>query len=551
MRRFDGFDRPAAAQRWVCGLRSALLLALLAGLLPGALTGCKPAAPGAAGASGAANPAMAGASGSAGPSGVSGVSGAPAPGAAASAPPVTVSLVRAALRDFTLTLDASGTVATLSSVDIKPQVSAQVQTVHVKEGQFVQRGQPLFTLDARIDAANLKKAEAQLLKDQATLADARRQLLRNQDLLAKNFISQGAVDTSLANVDAQAAVVAADRAAIDAVKAQLSFSTINAPGAGRVGAIAVFAGSSVSPTGAALLTITQIDPVAVVFSLPQRNLPDALAALASGNGRVTAVLPESLGAVAAGPARAANPAANTANTAAIPAPGSAGPAAMPGAAPGMAASAAMRGPAPGGPASADSLGAPGRPPGSQAAAGARQGKLIFVDSAVDAASGTIKVKAQFSNKDQALWPGAYVNVKMALQTLPEAIVIPQAAIVQGARGTVVFAAGPGNVAVVRPVKVLASAGTDAVVSGLRPGERVVLDGRQNVRPGVLLIERAGEGGRGASGPRGGGGGGGGAADPPASAPGGPGGQSGQPNAPVSDAPAANPAGPASHGGPAP
>ena len=535
MRRFDGFDRPAAAQRWVCGLQSALRLALLAGLLPGALTGCKPAPPGAAGASGAANPAMAGASGSAGPSGVSGVSGAPAPGAAASAPPVTVSLVRAALRDFTLTLDASGTVATLSSVDIKPQVSAQVQTVHVKEGQFVQRGQPLFTLDARIDAANLKKAEAQMLKDQATLADARRQLLRNQDLLAKNFISQGAVDTSLANVDAQAAVVAADRAAIDAVKAQLSFSTINAPGAGRVGAIAVFAGSSVSPTGAALLTITQIDPVAVVFSLPQRNLPDALAALASGNGRVTAVLPESLGAVAAGPARAANPAANTANTAAIPAPG-------------MAASAAMRGPAPGGPASADSLGAPGRPRGSQAAAGARQGKLIFVDSAVDAASGTIKVKAQFSNKDQALWPGAYVNVKMALQTLPEAIVIPQAAIVQGARGTVVFAAGPGNVAVVRPVKVLASAGTDAVVSGLRPGERVVLDGRQNVRPGVLLIERAGEGGRGASGPRGGGGGGGGAADPPASAPGGPG---GQPNAPVSDAPAANPAGPASHGGPAP
>ena len=499
LKRFDRLKRPVAAWGLRGGLRMGLLNGLWTGLLLGGLVGgltaCKPvgappaaatsADPGAASTPGNATApaglagtsagtsagASAGAAGGA-PAGASAAASASAPGAAASAPPVTVSLVRAALRDFTLTLDASGTVAALSSVDIKPQVSALVQTVHVKEGQFVQRGQPLFTLDARIETANLKKAEAQMLKDQATLADARRQLARSQDLLGKNFISQGAVDTSLANVEAQAAVVAADRAAIDAVKAQLSFSRINAPGPGRVGAIAVFAGSSVSPTGAAMLTITQIDPVAVVFSLPQRNLPDALAALASGNGRVSALLPESLGAAAAGPARAAS--------------GGAG-------------------------------GAAGGPTGGPA--GARQGKLIFVDSAVDAASGTIKVKAQFNNQDLALWPGAFVNVKMALTTLPEAIVIPQATIVQGARGTVVFAAGPGNLAVVRPVKVLASAGTDAVVSGLRPGERVVLDGRQNVRPGTLLIERAAEGGRGASGASGGG--------------------------------APNPARPASRGGPAP
>ncbi len=397
------------------------------------------------------------AAGAAGPSAASAAgAGASAPAAAASAPPVSVTLVRAAARNFTVALDASGTVTALSSVDVKPQVTAQVLAVHVKEGQYVQRGQPLFTLDARIDQANLKKAEAQLQKDEASLADAKRQLARSQDLLGQNFVSQGAVDTSLANVDGQQAVVAADRAAIDAVKAQLSYSRISAPGAGRVGPITVFVGSSVSPSGAAMLNITQIDPVAVAFNLPQRNLPDALKALTSGSGEVTALLPDS---PAAGPGGASPP-------------------------------------------------------------GLRKGKLSFVDSAVDATSGTVKVKAVFANKDQALWPGAYVNVKMALQSLPDAIVVPQAAIVQNARGTAVFVAGPGNLAAIRPVKILAAAGTDAVVSGLTAGERVVLDGRQNVRPGTPLIERSAEPGRsasGGSGPRGAAGAASGAAADPSGA----------------------------------
>jgi len=407
-----------------------LLLGALGGLL---LAGCgaRDAAPAAPEAAASAAPGASGASGA----GASAAAAAPA--SAASMPPVSVSLVRAQVRDFTIALEASGTVAALSSVDIKPQISAQVLAVHAKEGQFVAKGAPLFTLDARVDAANLKKAEAQLLKDEATLADARRQLARSQDLLAKNFVSQGAVDTAQANVDGQQAVVAADRAAIDAVKAQLSFARITAPSAGRVGQIAVYPGSSVSPGGAAMLTLTQINPVAVAFSLPQRQLGDALAALKGGasgsgkdgGGRVSAVLPDG--------------------------------------------------------------------------GGQRQGKLVFVDSAVDASSGTVKAKAQFDNQDQALWPGAYVTVKMAVQTLPDAVVVPQAAIVQGARGTAVFVAGPGNVAAVRPVKVLAQAGTDAVVSGLKGGERIVMDGRQNVRPGSPLVERAAEPGRGGSGAAGG------------------------------------------------
>ena len=398
-------------------------------LLASVLSACGPRSAASDPAAGTAGPSVAANAGAAGSA-----SGATAlgPAGAASAPPVSVTLVRATARDFTVALDASGTVTALSSVDIKPQVSAQVLAVHVKEGQFVRRGQPLFTLDSRIDQANLKKAEAQLQKDEASLNDAKRQLARSQDLLRQNFVSQGAVDTALANVDGPQAVVAADRAAIDAVKAQLGYSRISAPGAGRVGPIAVFVGSSVSPAGPAMLNITQIDPMAVAFNLPQRNLPDALKALASGSGEVTALLPD-------------------------------------------------------------------RPAAS--ATGLRKGKLSFVDSAVDGTSGTVKVKAVFTNTDQALWPGAYVSVKMALQSLPNAIVVPLAAIVQNARGTAVFVADPGDVAAIRPVKILAAAGTDAVVSGLKAGERVVLDGRQNVRPGSPLIERSAEPARGAPGAR--------------------------------------------------
>ena len=508
-------NRPTSTNFDAQAMRGAALCLVVAGLAGlSTLAGCNKGKP---------EPAAASVAAALGPvaAGSDPAASASAPAAAASMPPISVTLVRAAARDFTLTLDASGTVAALSSVEVKPQVSAQVLAVHVKEGQFVQRGQPLFTLDARVDQANLKKAEAQLLKDEATLADARRQLARSQDLLAKNFISQGAVDTGVANVEGQQAVVAADKAAIDAVKAQLSFSRIAAQGAGRVGAIAVFPGSSVLPSGPALLTLTQIDPVAVTFSLPQRNLPDALKALASGNGRVTAFLPDSLAVAVAG-----------AGAGAASAPG------RPASAPASAASGAGRG-------------LPGAGGSGSAPAGARQGKLVFVDSAVDASSGTVKVKAQFANADQALWPGAYVTVKMALQTLPDAIVVPLAAIVQGARGTAVFVAGPGNLALIRPVKVLASAGTEAVVSGLKPGERIVLDGRQNVRPGSPLVERAGEPGRGGSGARSGAGASAaGAGGPGASGAGGPG-AAGAGGPVASGAAPAAAAGPASGGSRAP
>ncbi|HET7863145.1 MAG TPA: efflux RND transporter periplasmic adaptor subunit [Burkholderiaceae bacterium] len=339
-----------------------------------------------------------------------------APGTAASSPPVSVSIVRVQKRDVPVQLDATGTVAALHSVDVRPQVGGVITKVHIREGQFVQAGQLLFTLDARTAQASLSQAQASLQKDQAALADAQRQLARSRELLAQGFVTQGAVDTSQAQVDAQAAAVSAARAAIDAARVSLGYCRITAPSGGRAGAIVPVAGSTVQAGTTTLVTLTQLDPIAVGFNLPQRNLADALELLRSGGGTVTARLPER-----------------------------------------------------------------GKP---------LTGRLQFVDNLVDAASGTVKVKAVFDNKDQALWPGAFVDVRLVVQTLKDALVVPQAAVIPNERGKTVYVVEAGNKAQPRRVEVVHAAGLEAVVTGLQPGDRVVVDGRQNLRPGSVVVERS-------------------------------------------------------------
>lgn len=400
----DAPDRSASAPASRPARRALVIVPLLAAIAVAAWWWWRPGGQGAASPTAAA-PAASAASGAGGP-------------------PVAVSLVPAERRDVPVLLEATGTVTALNSVDVRPQISSVVTKVHIREGQFVKAGEPLFTLDSRSDEANLGKAQAQLQKDLAALADAQRQLARSKELFAQNFISQGAVDTNQALVDSAQAVVAADKAAIDAARVALSYSRIAAPQAGRIGQVTIVPGSYVQPAGTAMVTITQLDPIAVGFNLPQRNLADALAALRDGSGSVQAVLPEGRGTLT--------------------------------------------------------------------------GKLQFVDNTVDAATGTVRVKAMFDNREQKLWPGAFVGVKLAVQTLKGAVVVPQAAIVQSPRGRVVFVVEAGNRVAAKPVEIVYAAGNDAVVTGLAGGERVVLDGRQNVRPGGVVVER----GTTARGPRG-------------------------------------------------
>jgi RND family efflux transporter MFP subunit len=339
-----------------------------------------------------------------------------APVSAASTPaaPVTVTTVRAVLRDFPVLIKATGTVTPLTSVDVRAQVTSIVKQVHFKEGQFVKAGTLLFTLDSRTDEANLAKARAQLAKDQAALADAKRQLARAQQLLAQNFIAQGALDTAQTQVEAQLATVAADQAAIEAARVALSFGRITAPNAGRAGAVNVFAGSAVQANLTSLVTITQLDPIAVAYSLPQRHLSDALLALKAGGAAVVGQVPEG---------------------------------------------------------------------------GTFNGRLQFVDNAVDPNSGTIKVKAVFDNRDSKLWPGAFIEVAQTANTLKDAVVVPQAALIQAARGTLVYVVEEGK-AVSKPVQLLTAQNGDAAVTGIQAGDVIVLDGRQNLRPGTPVVERA-------------------------------------------------------------
>ena len=130
-------------------------------------------------------------------------------------------------------------------------------------------------------------------------------------------------------------------------------------------------------------------------------------------------------------------------------------------------------------------------------AGTVVGKLQFVDNAVDASSGTVRVKAQFDNQGEKLWPGAFVTVRLAVQTLKGASVIPQAAVIQSPRGRIVYVVDGANKAAARPVEIVYASGEEAAVTGVKAGEKIVLDGRQNLRPGANVVERsAGDGARG-------------------------------------------------------
>ncbi len=120
------------------------------------------------------------------------------------------------------------------------------------------------------------------------------------------------------------------------------------------------------------------------------------------------------------------------------------------------------------------------------------GRLSFVDSLVDANSGTVKVKARFDNREQTLWPGVFAKVSLQTGRLDHAIVVPLQAVIQGPRGTIVYVARDGKAAM-RPVKLLAAQGNEAAVSGIEAGDQVIVEGRQNLRPDAPIVERTPEG----------------------------------------------------------
>lgn len=330
------------------------------------------------------------------------------PKSAAGQGPTTVSVTKPQRRDVPVVLQANGTVVPVSTVDLHPQTTATIVKVHIKEGQFVKAGDLMFSLDDRSERANLDKAQAQVLRDRAALADLERQYQRSLELLKQKFVAQGSVDTIKSQLDAAAALLNADIAAARAVSVDASYTSIRAPMSGRVGAIPVYPGSLVQ-LATSLTTITQLDPINVSFTLPESSLSGLLQAQHAGAVPVTV-----------------------------------------------------------------SVGSPERE---------IKGKLSFIDNSVDPQAGVIRVKAEFANQDTGLWPGQYVNARLVAQVLKDALVVPQNAIISNTRGTFVYAVAPDQTAKMVKIQRLHSFGEHAAVSGLDGSEQVIVDGKQNLRPG--------------------------------------------------------------------
>jgi multidrug efflux system membrane fusion protein len=211
------------------------------------------------------------------------------PAAAGGAPAVPVTEGRAETRDVPIWLSGIGSVQPLNTVTVKVRVDGQLDRVAFTEGQDVHKGDVLAQIDPRSFRAQLKQAQANKAKDEAQLANARLDLDRSTRLEAKGAASKQSLDTQRAQVAALEATIEADQAAVEMAQLQVEFSTITAPLSGRTGLRLVDPGTVVHASDAnGLVTITQMQPIAVLFSVSQDELRDVLAAMARGEPVVVA-----------------------------------------------------------------------------------------------------------------------------------------------------------------------------------------------------------------------------------------------------------------------
>jgi multidrug efflux system membrane fusion protein len=341
-------------------------------------------------------------------------------GAKASAPPVPVVAAAARQGDMPVYLTGLGTVTAFNTVMVRSRVDGQLVKVAFQEGQFVHEGDLLAEIDPRPFTVQLAQAEGQLARDTAQLKDAKANLVRYRDLVVHELIAQQQVDTQAALVDQLEGAVKVDRAAIDNAKLQLTYSRITAPISGRVGLRLVDAGNMVHATDQnGLLVITQVQPIAVVFMIPEDNLQPVVRKLAAG---------ERL------PVEAYDRAGRTKIA---------------------------------------------------------DGTLLTTDNQIDQSTGTTRLKALFTNQDNSLFPNQFVNVRLLLDVRDEAIIVPAAAIQRGPQGTFVYVIKPDHTVEVRPVALGPATGGDASIeTGIAPGEQVVVDGVDKLRPGSAVQARA-------------------------------------------------------------
>jgi multidrug efflux system membrane fusion protein len=330
--------------------------------------------------------------------------------------PQPVAAVAARRADVNIVQTALGTVTALRTVTVKPRVDGQLQDILFTEGQVVRQGEVIAQIDPVPLQVALAQAEGTLARDAAQLNNARLDLDRYKKLLAQDSIAQQQVDQQAALVRQLEGTVKVSQAQVDNAKLQLSYARITAPIGGRLGLRIVDPGNMVRGSDAAgIAVITQVDPISVLFTIPQDALPRVLARLNAGEKPpVEAWDREQKNLLA-------------------------------------------------------------------------RGALVTTDNQIDVATGTVKLKAQFPNKEAKLFPNQFVNVRMVVDTRRDAVVVPSAAVQRGTQGSLVYVVKEDSTVALRPVTVGPTEGQlTAIESGLQPGERVITDGVDRIREGAKV-----------------------------------------------------------------
>jgi multidrug efflux system membrane fusion protein len=369
--------------------------------------------------------------------------------------PVPVTTTRVAAKAVPLTIPAVGTAEALQTVQIRAQVTGQLSAIHFTEGQEVRKGQLLFTLDPRPFEAALAQAQAVLARDTATAKNSQSQQVRYEDLYKRGLIPRDQYETQTATASAQQATLEADQAAVETARLNLQYTRIASPISGRAGAVSLHVGDLVRANDTTpLLVINQISPIYVTFAVPGRYLPEIRRYQAQRALQVQARIQSA------------------------PAPGSSAPA-------------------------RDQNGAEGNPvapsaPSVQAAPAkgpVETGAVSFIDNAVDATTGTIKLKATFPNNDSVLFPNQFVNARLLLDTQHNVVLVPNAAIQRNAQAAFVYVVKPDQTVTMQNVTVGTTDGNVTAVEGLNAGDVVAVDGFDKLQNGAKVVVRDASGAR--------------------------------------------------------
>ncbi len=335
-------------------------------------------------------------------------------------PAVPVQTAVAQQRDVPRVIESVGAVQALRTVAVKSQVDGMIAKVHFREGDEVNAGDLLVTLDRRPfeNALRIARADLENARAEAAQADAdveRYRHLDQQDVISKEQFAQLQTKEATAH-----AVLQAKQAAVANAELQLSYAEIRAPITGRTGQLLLHEGALVKANDAAtsIVTLNQLAPISAAFAVPESTLSAIRAAMSAGQASVS-VVDRSNGLTR------------------------------------------------------------------------DDGKLTFVDNAVDPTTGTITLKAEFANDDHALWPGQFVQTRLSIGIDRNAIVVPSSAVQVGQNSAQIFVVKADHTVDLRPVRILRTAGDLTLVSdGVRGGETVVTDGQLRLVPGAKVEEKS-------------------------------------------------------------